>query len=126
MNAWKNDDWFYGGVVLAVEKGGVTLDRCAASLWGIECNYPKHPDAASAQDDFPNSYLTEAANELLDTESVCVFFTRSCRIMDHVGSGRRRSEAGFTALDPTKRPRRERSTCLFAAAHHSPTSARGR
>ena len=64
MAKWKNDEWFYGGVVLNVSKNGVMLERSAASLWGIECNYPKHRDAAP--DDFPNSYLTEIANQLLD------------------------------------------------------------
>lgn len=66
MTAWKNDEWFYCGVVLSIKRDGVTLDHYAASLWGIECNYPKHPKAASAPDDFPNTYLTEVANELLD------------------------------------------------------------
>lgn len=55
MDAWRNDDWFYCGVVLAVSKKGITLDNHAASLWGIECNYP----------DSDNSYLSEVANDLL-------------------------------------------------------------
>lgn len=53
--AWFNDEWFYCGVVLSVSRAGVTLDDHAASLWGIECNYP----------DGDNSYLREVANELL-------------------------------------------------------------
>lgn len=56
MNAWKKDEWFYVGVILTVRKNGVTLDEHAASLWGVECNYPGSD----------NSYLTETANELLD------------------------------------------------------------
>jgi hypothetical protein len=66
MTMWKNDEWFFCGIVLSVEKSGIVLDRNAASLWGLECNYPRHPLAASAADDFPNNYLTEIANELLD------------------------------------------------------------
>ena len=65
MKAWRNDEWFYCGIVLSVSKP-VSIKGCvqhevaisdhAASLWGIECNYP----------DSKNEYLTEVANELLD------------------------------------------------------------
>jgi len=55
MAAWKNDEWFYCGVILSVAFDGLTLDRFAASLWGIEANYP----------DSDNAYLSEVANELL-------------------------------------------------------------
>ena len=56
MAAWRNDEWFFVGVVLSVEKNGVMLADHAASLWGVECNYP----GAN------NSYLLQVANELLD------------------------------------------------------------
>ena len=55
MSAWKNDEWYYCGVILSVAIDGLTLDRFAASLWGIEANYP----------DSDNAYLSEVANELL-------------------------------------------------------------
>jgi len=69
MDAWRNDEWFYCGVVLSVSREGVTLageaDQekvqwtfslpNAASLWGVEANYPGSD----------NSYLAEVANELL-------------------------------------------------------------
>ena len=55
MAAWKNDEWFYCGVILSVAIDGLTLDRFAASLWGIEANYP----------DSDNAYQTEVANDLL-------------------------------------------------------------
>jgi len=55
MKAWRNDEWFYCGVVLSVSREGVTLAEHAASLWGVEANYPGSD----------NSYLTEVANELL-------------------------------------------------------------
>jgi hypothetical protein len=54
-NAWLADEWHYCGVVLSVERNGVMLDQHAASLWGVECNYPVGD----------NSYLLEVANELL-------------------------------------------------------------
>lgn len=53
--AWFNDEWFYCGIVLEVSKAGITLEDHAASLWGIECNYPVTD----------NSYLLEVANDLL-------------------------------------------------------------
>ena len=55
MEAWRKGEWFYCGIVLSVERDGIELDRHAASLWGIECNYPGSD----------NSYLAEVANELL-------------------------------------------------------------
>lgn len=50
---WRNDEWFYCGVVVAVSIKGIKLDHHAASLWGIECNFG--PD---------NAYLSEVAQEL--------------------------------------------------------------
>jgi len=55
MEAWRKDEWFYCGIVLSASVDGVTLDDHAASLWGIEANYP----------DSDNAYLAEVANELL-------------------------------------------------------------
>jgi hypothetical protein len=55
MQAWRDDEWFYCGIVLSVSLAGITLDNHAASLWSIEANYP----------DSNNAYLTEIASELL-------------------------------------------------------------
>ncbi|NHK27148.1 hypothetical protein FF098_004435 [Parvularcula flava] len=55
MEAWRRDEWFYCGIVLSVSLEGVTLDTHAASLWGIEANYPGSD----------NVYLTAVATELL-------------------------------------------------------------
>ncbi|GLQ23869.1 hypothetical protein GCM10007853_17430 [Algimonas ampicilliniresistens] len=55
MEAWEADEWFYCGIVVCVSRAGVTLDDHAASLWGIEANYP----------DSDNAYLSEVANQLL-------------------------------------------------------------
>ena len=55
MAAWKNDEWFYCGVILSAKIDELELTNHAASLWGIEANYP----------DSDNAYLTEVANELL-------------------------------------------------------------
>ena len=53
--AWMENEWWYGGVVLSVSKNDIMLDEHAASLWGIEINYPTSD----------NGYLTDVANELL-------------------------------------------------------------
>ena len=55
MDAWEADAWFYCGIVLTVRRAGVVLDDHAASLWGIEANYPESD----------NAYLAEVADELL-------------------------------------------------------------
>ena len=56
--AWHAGEWFYCGVVLSVWCRGIELGDSAASLWGVESNYP---DATNG-----NDYLTEVANELFD------------------------------------------------------------
>ena len=55
MDAWRKDDWFYCGIVLAIECEGVELDSTQASVWGIEANYPGSD----------NANLSEVAGELL-------------------------------------------------------------
>jgi len=52
--AYARGDWFYCGIVIAASRNGVLIDDHAASLWGIECNYPGSD----------NSYLLEGANEM--------------------------------------------------------------
>lgn len=62
MDAWKNDEWFYCGIVVTVECEGVELvDEFAHALWGVDCNYPQHDKRR-----IPNAYLREVANELAD------------------------------------------------------------
>ena len=51
---WKRDIWFFCGVVLSVYKAGVCLTNNAASLWGIECNFPGTS----------NDYLLDVIKEL--------------------------------------------------------------
>jgi len=54
--AYHDGRWFYCGIVLSVRRRGVEVTEHAASLWGIECNYPGSD----------NSYLTDVANELIE------------------------------------------------------------
>ena len=54
IQAWKNDEWFYVGVVLSVSCNGIEIDDHAASLWGIDCNFPCGT----------NAYLSECALEM--------------------------------------------------------------
>lgn len=53
IQRWKNDEWFYGGLVLSVSRNGVQLSDHAASLWGLDCNFSDN-----------NDYLSEVALEL--------------------------------------------------------------
>ena len=39
IKQWKNDGWFYVGVVISVSLNGIELLDHAASLWSCECNY---------------------------------------------------------------------------------------
>ncbi|WP_017930669.1 hypothetical protein [Robiginitomaculum antarcticum] len=55
MAAWTAGEWFFCGVILSVTIGDISLTDHAASLWGIEANFPNSD----------NAYLTEAANDLL-------------------------------------------------------------
>lgn len=59
MKAWKDDEWFYCGIKISASKAGIVLDDHAASLWGIECNYPLIDGTTN------NDYLTDCANDLL-------------------------------------------------------------
>jgi hypothetical protein len=54
VDSWRNDEWFYCGVVLSVSRNDMLIDNHAASIWGVECNLP----------DSGNSYLGELAAEL--------------------------------------------------------------
>lgn len=54
IQAWRGDEWYYGGIVLSVAYNGVPLLEHAASLWGIDINLG---------DD--NNYLADVALELV-------------------------------------------------------------
>ena len=75
MEGWRKRDWFYCGIVLSVSLEGVQLACHAASLWGMEANYPETD----------NSYLTEVANELLP-EAIVVSRETLSRLARHAGA----------------------------------------
>lgn len=54
IKQWNNNEWFFCGIVISVEKNEVLLSDHAASLWGIDCNYNKTS----------NNYLSEVCAEL--------------------------------------------------------------
>jgi len=60
VQRWRDDEWSYCGIVLSVHVGEETIDKHAASLWGIELNFS----------DDGNSYLDEVADELADEVDV--------------------------------------------------------
>lgn len=55
FEAFDRDEWSFVGIVLSVWVDGFRLDSHAASLWGIECNFPGND----------NAHLQEIANDLL-------------------------------------------------------------
>jgi hypothetical protein len=57
IEAWRNDKWFFCGIVLSVSRNGVELSDHAASLWGIDCNFPSRRKN-------PNAYLSDVCAEL--------------------------------------------------------------
>ena len=61
IKQWERDNWFFCGVVLSVYKVGVCLSDHAASLWGVECNFPN--DSNSYIDDIVKELETEALQE---------------------------------------------------------------
>ena len=62
MQAWRDGEWFYGGVAVTVEREGVQLtDWYDHAVWGLECNYPERNKRHR-----PNVYLAEAASELIE------------------------------------------------------------
>lgn len=58
--AYFNDEWCYCGVEISVSRNGIELVEHAASLCGIECNYPGSD----------NAHLSDVANELVDDAMV--------------------------------------------------------
>jgi hypothetical protein len=69
IQRWRNDDWFYVGVIVSVSLNGVELSDHAASLWGIDCNF----------NDTSNAYLAEVAQEL-ESEALDTARTEAARI----------------------------------------------
>lgn len=78
ISAWKNDDWFFCGIVLSVSRNGVELSNHAASLWGIDCNFPSRRKN-------PNAYLSEICGEL-QTEAIEHAAAEQARIVSALGA----------------------------------------
>ena len=55
VRAWSADEWQFVGVVLSIWVDEICLDDHAASVWGVECNFPGGD----------NLYLSECADDLL-------------------------------------------------------------
>lgn len=57
IESWKNDEWHYAGLALDIydAEGEILIEENAASLWGIELNFPEGS----------NDYFNGLANELL-------------------------------------------------------------
>ena len=74
IEAWRNDEWFYGGVVLSVSRNGVELTDHAASLWGIDCNLGEN-----------NDYLSEVCEDL-QGEAIGIAHDEVRRILTMLGA----------------------------------------
>jgi hypothetical protein len=59
IELWKQGEWKYMGMVIAVYKNGVLLDEHAASLWGIDCNFPVPGNPSGTSE-----YLSEVFDDL--------------------------------------------------------------
>lgn len=55
IDAWNRGEWSFVGIVLSAFVGDVCVAEYAASLWGIDCNYPGSD----------NDYLSGCADDLL-------------------------------------------------------------
>jgi hypothetical protein len=75
IKQWKNNEWFYVGVVLSVSFNGIALDNHAASLWGVDCNYNRTS----------NRYLSEVAREM-ESEALEVARARRSEIINKLGA----------------------------------------
>lgn len=78
IDAWRNDEWFFCGVVLSVSLNGVMLAEHAASLWGVDCNFPSRRKN-------PNHYLAEVAQEL-ESEALDEAKRQQYRILEALGA----------------------------------------
>jgi len=58
---WEKDEWFYCGIRIDLEDVDGWVKEGAATLWGVDCNFPARLCDKSSVD---NKYLTEVANEL--------------------------------------------------------------
>ncbi len=67
MDAWKNDEWFYCGVAVQAWLNDTPLThKYGAALWGVDCNYPDYHWTGKPRDWYPNHYLRDVANQLVD------------------------------------------------------------
>lgn len=69
IQRWKNDEWFYVGLVISVSFNGHEITDHAASLWGIDCNF----------NSTSNAYLSEVAQNL-QAEAIKEAKTQAARI----------------------------------------------
>jgi hypothetical protein len=70
---WKNDEWFYCGIVISVSFKDIELSNHAASLWGIDCNFGKD-----------NSYLSEVCQDL-ESESIAFAHSEIQKLKEDLG-----------------------------------------
>jgi len=94
---YERGGWFYGGVVLSVMIEDTVLDKHAASLWGMEVNYPTRYDE-EGEEFPPNAHLADVSDEMLDEA------LRSASV--HVRAHFSRMRTAFKALEEVMRDAR--------------------
>lgn len=71
VSRWKNDEWFFCGIVLVVSVERIELDEHAASCYGLEANISKQGNAylTSVAKDFADEALTVARDLLTQLQT---------------------------------------------------------
>lgn len=59
VQRWKNNDWFFGGVVISTYLDGILIDN-SVSLWGLEVNMCKNRHIADVLADLEPEALHNA------------------------------------------------------------------
>jgi len=83
MQAWKDEEWRWGGVIVTAgihDSEGEWIElvgKYEHALWGIEVNYPVYDKRRR-----PNTYLREVANELLAEARV----SAKAALVEHIAS----------------------------------------
>jgi len=68
IESWRNDDWFFCGIVISAYKGDTLIHKHASSLWGIDCNFNRRSNTflATCCADLQDEAL-DAAHAAFDT-----------------------------------------------------------
>jgi len=66
IELWEQGEWEYMGLVLSVYKNGILLDNHAASIWGIDCNFPVPVNSTYSTSEYLSEVFDDLEQEALD------------------------------------------------------------